>query len=304
MKKTRLVKITFFPISLIILLFISCSEIKEKGDPNYISEIKAWHSKRIENLKKETGWLNLVGLYWLKEGDNKIGSDKNNDIIFPENAPPILGIITLKDSTVTIDPASDVEIRNEGKKIGKLELVNDMKGKATMLSCGSLRWNIIKRGEKYGIRLRDLEASLLKSFSGIETYPINSDWKIEARIEKYTPPKNMIIPNVLGTMDTVLAPGAIVFIVDGQEHRLDVQDAGESYFIVFADQTSGIETYGAGRFLSVEKPKDGSKLFIDFNKAYNPPCTFTKYATCPLPPKQNHLKLEITAGEKKYGEGQ
>lgn len=279
------------------------SELKEKGEPGYIEEVKAWHGKRIENLKKENGWLNLVGLMWLKEGENKIGSDKSNDIVFPVNAPAFMGKIILKDSITLISTAKDVEITNEGKKITELELVNDLKGKPTVLACGTLRWNIIKRGEKYGIRLRDLEAPLLKSFKGIVTYPINSDWKIEASFGAYKPQKKIVIPNVLGMIDTVLSSGAIVFKHDKNEYQLDIQDAGDSYFVIFADETSGKETYGAGRFLSVSKPKEGEKFYIDFNKSYNPPCSFTKYATCPLPPKQNHLKLEVTAGEKNFGEG-
>lgn len=287
---------------IVLITFTKCYDIKEKGDQKYIYEIKNWHTKRIENLKKETGWLNLVGLFWLKQGENKIGSDKSNDIIFPENAQSFLGKIVLKDTIVTIVPSSNADITSKGKKIGEIELANDMQGKATILANGSLRWTIIKRGDKYGIRLRDLDAPLLKSFNGIDTYPINSDWKIEAHLDEYSPKKKMLIPNVLGNIDTVLSPGAIVFKINGSEHRLDVEDAGQSYFVLFADKTSGADTYGAGRFLSVPKPKDGEKLYIDFNKAYNPPCAFTKYATCPLPPSQNHLKIEVTAGEKNYGE--
>lgn len=295
-------KINIHFYAIIIFIFCSCGEhLKEKGSQDYIAEIKTWHKRRIENLKKENGWLNLVGLYWLKEGENTFGSDKGNDIIFPSKAPSFIGKFFLKDSTVKLEINDGIDVISNGKKIKSLELKNDMQGKPTILEYNSLRWFVIKRGNKYGIRLRDLESDLVKNFKGIETFPVNEDWKIEAKFEPYIPPKKIFVPNVLGMIEEENSPGALLFNKDGKEFRLDVLDEGDSYFLIFADETSGKETYGAGRFLYVNKPDSTEKIFIDFNKAYNPPCAFTKYATCPLPPKQNYLKLRITAGEKKYG---
>jgi hypothetical protein len=179
-----------------------------------------------------------------------------------------------------------------------------LKGNPTVLSYKNFRWHIIKRQDKFGVRLRDLTAPLVKNFKGIETFPINDDWKIEASFVPYNPPREILIPNVLGMIDTSKAAGKIIFKKDGKEFSLEALDGGpDSFFIIFADETSGKETYGAGRFLSVEKPKQGQKFYIDFNKAYNPPCVFTKYATCPIPPKENHLKLRVTAGEKMFEGG-
>lgn len=294
----------FLFMTLTFFLF-GCSEsLKEKGSNEYISEIKSWHSKRIENLKKENGWLNLIGLLWLKEGENKFGSDKSNDVVFPETAPNFMGKFILKDTLVTVEINPDVEVTNNGNKITTLSLQNDLKGNPTVLTYKNLRWHIIKRGPKYGVRLRDLEAPLVKNFSGIDTFPINDDWKIEAKFIPYNPMKEILVPNVLGMIDTSKAAGKILFKKDGKEFSLEALDGGEdSFFIIFGDETSGNETYGAGRFLSVEKPKEGKKFYIDFNKAYNPPCVFTKYATCPLPPKENLLKLRVTAGEKMFEGG-
>lgn len=293
-------------ISLSFLLLISCnSSLEEKGSAEYFNEIKNWHKKRVKNLKKENGWLNLVGLYWLKEGENKFGSDKSNDIDFPiGKSSPFIGSFFLKDSVVTIKVNSGVEVFLENcEQVTKMELKHDLQPSTTILDHGSLRFFVIKRGKRFGIRLRDLDAELVKKFTGIETYPINSDWKIEAKFESYNPSKIISVPNIIGTIDEEKSPGALIFSIDNEEYKLDVLDAGKSYFVIFADETSGNETYGGGRFLYVDKPDSSGKIYIDFNKAYNPPCVFTKYATCPLPPKQNHLKIEITAGEKMFEGG-
>lgn len=295
----------YFLLVFMFLLFIACSEnLKEKGSKEYIAEIKSWHNKRIENLKKENGWLNLVGLLWLKEGENKFGSDKSNDIVFPEGTPNFMGKFILQDTTVIMEVNPNVEITNNGNKVTKLKLENDLKGNPTVVAYKYFRWQIIKRQDKIGVRLRNLEAPLVKNFKGIETFPINDDWKIEAEFIPYNPPKNILVPNILGMIDTSKSLGKIVFKKDGKEFSLEALDTGpDSFFIIFADETSGKETYGAGRFLSVEKPKEGKKFYIDFNKAYNPPCVFTKYATCPLPPKENQLKIRVTAGEKMFEGG-
>jgi uncharacterized protein len=292
-----------FLIALLTLLGGCKEALKEKGNSKYIAEVKTWHSKRIENLKKENGWLNLVGLLWLKDGENKIGSGKNNDAVFPEGTPQFIGTIVLKDTLAEIEVAKGINVFCDGKKVEKMKLHADTQGKAEVLSLDSFRWNIIKRQKKIGIRLRNLAASLIKDFKGIETFPINDDWKIEAKFEPFDPPKKIPIPNILGMVDTSSAAGMIAFEKDGRKFWLDALDEGERLFVIFADETSGKETYGAGRFLYLDKPKEGEKFYIDFNKAYNPPCNFTRFATCPLPPKQNHLKLAVTAGEKTFEEG-
>lgn len=293
--------LTFF----IIIILIGCTKkIEEKGSAEYVLEINEWHAKRIENLKKENGWLNLVGLFWLKEGENKFGSDKSNYIIFPDSAPRFMGSFFLKDSTVEMKVNKGVEIFFENREqVNTVIMKHDQQKGTTIFDHGSLRWNLIKRGDKYGIRLRDLNSELVINFPGVEMFPINVDWRIEAEFESYNPPKEIDVPTVLGTIEKEKSPGALVFTKDNKKYRLDVTDAGKSYFVIFADLTNGKETYGAGRFLSVPKADSTGKIVIDFNKSYNPPCAFTKYATCPLPPKQNYLSLEVTAGEKNYGEG-
>ena len=271
-------------ISLLILLFIvpRCG-YEQKGSEEYIHKINEWHKNRIERLKRENGWLNLVGLYWLDEGKNSFGSAESNDIIFPSKAPEKIGTITLSDSLLKIEVNQNVDVLIDSQLVKH-----------------SLRWFIIKRGEKYGVRLRDLEAPLVKNFEGVERFPVNVDWRVEAEFIPYDEPKELTIPTVLGTIEKDFAPGKLLFEVDGKEYSLDPIKSGEGFFILFADHTSGEETYGAGRYLYTSGPDENNKVILDFNKAYNPPCAFTKYATCPYPPKQNHLELSVTAGEKKF----
>jgi len=297
--KTNVIIIVF---AVLIAAFSSCKQTqKDKGTTEYIAQIKEWHNQRIVNLKKETGWLNLAGLYWLKNGENKFGSGKNNDIVFPEGkAPDTIGSLFLKDSIITISVKTDVKVISAGKQVSSLKLLNDQQNNTTILEYGSLRWFIIKRGTKYGIRLRDLEAPLVKSFQDINTYPINSDWKLEAKLEPFKLPMKIEVPNILGMTEEETSPGLLVFNKDGIEYKLLPVEEGNKYFLIFADETSGKETYGAGRFLYADKVDSNGLTILDFNKAYNPPCAFTHFATCPLPPRQNHLKLSITAGEKKF----
>ncbi|MEJ2193622.1 MAG: DUF1684 domain-containing protein [Ignavibacteriaceae bacterium] len=295
-------------ISLLIitLLFISisCSEkkLEQKGSPEYISEVEQWHKNRIERLKTETGWLNLVGLYWLKEGDNAFGSSKVNDIVFPQNAPAFMGKLTLKDSTVHLVVNDGINIYNKGKLVNELDLESDASGDPTILEIGTFRWYIIKRSKGFGIRLRDLESPLLTEFDHIDRYPVRDDWNVKAKFEAYMPPKVISIPTILGDVVEEDSPGAAVFTVNGETYKIDLIDTGKRYWLIFADETSGEETYGAGRYLYTDKQDSAGNMTIDFNLAYNPPCVFTKFATCSFPPKQNFLKLKITAGEKIWGE--
>jgi len=196
-----------------------------------------------------------------------------------------------------------VEVLHNEIPVSEMIMKDDYSDSTTFLQTGSLKWNIIKRTKGFAIRLRDLNSQLVKEFKGIERFPINVDWKIEAKFKVYDPPKKIMIPDIVGTIDEESSPGAAVFEVDGKTFSMDALDAGGSrIWFIFADETSGEETYGAGRFLYTDKPDSVGKVILDFNKAYNPPCVFSKFATCPLPPKDNYLKLRIIAGEKMWGE--
>ena len=275
------------------------SDVEEYN--SYISSIHQWREKRVESLKKN--WLSLRGLYWLEEGKNTIGSDPSNNIIFPEDrAPAFIGEIHLTKNTSTVKIREGIEVFNNGNPVKEMPLQSDELGSPTLLEMGSLRWHIIKRDDRNGIRLRDSKSPYIDEFTGIESYDIDTLWRIKARFEPHIRPVTMTIHNVIGTSSQFSSPGALVFQIEGKTYKLNImseQDA-ERYWIIFADGTSGKETYGSGRYLYADAPGESGFTYIDFNMAYNPPCAFTKYATCPIAPAQNVLPVRITAGEKKY----
>lgn len=272
----------------------------------YRQEIDAWRQTRSAGLRREDGWLTLVGLFWLDEGENRFGSGAGNRVIFPEGrAPAVAGSFERHGNDVTVKTAPGVALTHDGKPVDTMLLKSDAEGgKPTILELGSLRFYVIQRGDRIGVRVKDLKSPALAAFHGVDTFPLRPDWRVAARFEPYNPPKKVPIPNILGQLTDTPSPGAVVFEKDGKTYRLDALSGGDdgSLFLIFGDPTNGRETYGAGRFLEADAPKDG-RVLVDFNKAYNPPCAFTAYATCPLPPKQNKLAVEVEAGEKKYGEG-
>jgi uncharacterized protein len=271
----------------------------------YRKEIEDWRAKRIEGLKKEDGWLTLVGLYWLKPGENRFGSDPGNPVILPEGkAPAVAGTLTLEGQMVRLNVQPGVALTANGKPVTPGMVVSaDASGKPTILELGSLSFFVIKRGDRLGVRIKDKTSPMRASFKGIDEFPIRPEWRIVARFEPYKDNKKIPIANILGQVADEISPGAVVFDWQGKTYRLDaLGDTEQGLFFVFGDQTNGKETYGAGRFLDTDPPKDG-KVVVDFNTAYNPPCAFTAFATCPLPPAQNKLALRVEAGEKKFGEG-
>lgn len=268
------------------------------------SKIQKWQSDRLASLTKDDGWLTLVGLFWLNEGENKFGSKPRNPIVLPrDKAPGVVGSLWLEEGRVRLAARPGVEITADGKPVTALDLKDDNDDSGpTILKLGTLLINVVKRGERIGVRVKDTESRTRREFKGLEYYPIDPKWSIEARFEPYQPPKTIPITNVLSMTDDETSPGALAFDVDGKTYRIDpILEKGETdLFVMIADETTGRETYGAGRYLYVSPPDASGKVVIDFNKAYSPPCAFTNFATCPLPPRQNHLPFRIEAGEKKY----
>jgi len=269
---------------------------------SYSREIETWHASRINNLRSADGWLNLAGLYWLEEGRNSFGSDPVNKIVFPAaTIAGSAGYFERNGNTVKIVVQNNVDIKVNGIAVKEAVIYEKDSGRSPVVTHGSLRWTIIRRDDKIGVRLWNLESQQAAGFKDIERYPVDSTWRIAATLRKETYPQTISITNVLGQTSRQQTPGKLVFTISGKQYTLDALEEGDHLFVIFADATSGKTTYPSGRFLYVKKPDADGVTFIDFNKAFNPPCAFTPYATCPLPPKQNVLDLEITAGEKNYG---
>ena len=278
------------------IFFAQCTGNKKKTE-NYKKSILEWRKNRMERLKQEDGWLNLAGLFWLEEGKNTIGSDPSNDIEFPEKAADKIGTVTLKDSVIYFETAEGADVKHEGERVTKIKLKTDQQKNTTRLEHSSFKWFIIDRNGKYAIRLRDLQSPLLDKLDSIPSFPVKPEWRIKAEFIPFEN-KTIEVPNVLGNTYEENVPGKLKFKIEGKAYELMPVGTKKSLFLIFGDDTNAEETYGGGRFLSVPEPDENNITYIDFNKAYNPPCAFTPYATCPLPPRENILPVKIKAGEK------
>jgi uncharacterized protein (DUF1684 family) len=271
---------------------------------DHLIRIEGWQRNRVEGLQEPDSWLTVVNLHWLMPGETTLGSGSGMGLVLPgDDVPPWLGTLTLRGQgsfdwgyspevvqTLPPDQAADLRFRV------------DAQSRPPVFRWGSLTWLVIERFGEYAIRLRDSESEALRDFSGLENFPISTDWRIAARFEPYDPPREISMPNVLDVPSTATSPGSAVFEVNGEEFSLDFTGDPESGYlsVVFGDETNGAETYSGGRFLSVEAPNQDGWIILDFNTAYNPPCVFTPYATCPVPPPGNTLAARIEAGEMMY----
>jgi hypothetical protein len=267
------------------------------------TSVLGWRAQRLGELTGDTGWLTLAGLFWLKEGDNSFGSGPGNDLILDNAAlAKTAGTFQVGGNRVRFLAQPGAGVLLNGTAVDSVALHSDAAGEPTVLASGPLRFFVIERGGKLGVRVRDLNNPRRLEFHGLQYFPISDKWVVNARFVPSPPDKRIRIVNILGMEEEAVSPGALEFTQDGREWHLDTvleRPGDQQLFIMFADTTSGQETYGGGRFLDIPLPVAGSAV-VDFNKAYNPPCALNDFATCPLPPPQNRLKLRIDAGELKY----
>ena len=264
----------------------------------YEIEIEAWRQSMDEKLRAETGWLTLTGLYWLHEGENSLGSDPDCDIILPESAPAQLGFIDFHNMQATLHRTASIEVLVDGVVAAKTTHIRDDADPfgVSRVEIGSVNFFIIRRGSQYGVRVRDRNNPARHAFTGRVWFPINSTFRVTASFSAHPQPKTLDITNVVGLIETTTNPGYVDFTLDGQSVRLEAFEGGQDQlWFVFRDTSP--QTYAASRFLYAPLNPDGTAT-LDFNKAYNPPCAFTPYATCLLPPKQNILTFPVEAGEK------
>ena len=267
------------------------------------AEVLEWQKTRDSSLRREDGWLTLVGLHWLSSGVNTIGSAAASKIKLPPNAPPSVGTLTLTNGAVTLRPAKGAPVTIDGKPVtGEVALRDDSSDDGPMIvQAGPINFQIIKRGDRFGVRVKDPQSETRVHFEGLEYFPIDPKWRVIARFEPYQPPREIDITDVTGFVSKQAVPGALAFEVYGKPYRLDaIDEGGKRLFVIFKDETSKDVTYPAGRYMYVPRPGADGTVVVDFNKSYSPPCVFTPFATCPLPPPQNRLPIRIEAGEKNW----
>ncbi len=267
----------------------------------YLEEIREWQAERLERLRSPDGWVALAGLYWLEEGDNPFGSDGSLPIVFAkDDVPGKAGTLVFDGEKVRLELAAETRVTIDGEPVesGRV-LTNDTEPSTDVLELGSFRFYVIRRGDRIGIRVRDLENPKLVAVADTEFFPVDPRFKVVGTFKPYQTPRTIAVANVLGMKEEAKVFGVVDFDLDGEAYSLIplIDDPSkESYWFPIRDSTTGKETYGAGRYVSATN-KDG-QVTIDFNRAYNPPCAVTEFATCPLPPRDNWLSVAITAGEK------
>lgn len=279
----------------VLLLLLGCAMVAATIDAPYRAQVEQWRQQREASLKADSGWLTVTGLFWLKDGDNTLGADPSNDILLPDGSPARLGNLKLQSGHVNF-AASGSGVTLKGQAVTQTEV---RPVGSDVLVAGPLQLLVIKRGERLALRLKDNNSKARREFTHLSWYPVEEDWKIKAKFIASASPTKIVFDTVIGEQETSESPGYVEFERGGVTYRLQAAGEGRRLFFVIRDQTSGKTTYAASRFLYADAPQDGN-VILDFNKAENPPCAFTAYATCPLPPPQNRLSLAITAGEQKY----
>jgi uncharacterized protein (DUF1684 family) len=286
-----------FTLSIVLLAGFAAAPAAQLS---HEEEIRDWRERRHERLSSDDGWMTLVGLEWLQEGENRIGSSPASTIPIA-GGPEDWGTLYVQGDELRFLPFSGKGITVDGKEVSEVMLVADSQGEPTVVQSGDLSFYVIFRAS-YALRIKHTKAQALLDFTGVPSYQFQPDWKYEARFIPAPDGETIEIGNVLGQLSPSSVYGHVEFERGGVSYRLLAlgDEDSESLWFLFADRTSGRETYGAGRFLYSDGMPENGRLVVDFNKAYNPPCAFNDYSTCPLPPQQNRLNLEVTAGEKDY----
>jgi uncharacterized protein len=293
---TRSRMVALVAVVLVAAAVLALRASAESPDSAYVQEFEKWKAEQTDDLK--TNWLSLAGLFWLKAGTNTFGSDASNTIVFPKG-PPHAGEFVLEGKNVTLHLPPDTKATIGGKAATTAKLDPDTSNHATKVEMGSLVFHVIVRGEKVGIRVKDRESAAAHDFNGMMFYPLDLNYRITATWLPSNGHKKVAIPTAIGDASEQITPGTVQFKVNGTDVTLTALggDPKTGLFFVFNDATAKSDTYPGGRFLATGAV-EASKVVLDFNRAYNPPCAVTPYATCPLAPKENRLTVAIPAGEK------
>src|SRR5438874_897699 len=278
--------------------------IASAADPQHIKEVEAWRAKHEADYRRD--WVSIDGLFFFKPGENRAGSAASNDIVLSSSLPPSVGTFVLEGDRVRFTPAAGAAITRKGDPIDRpIDLESDdVVGPAPEpLIVNGVRLVIHRSGDRLSLRVRDENGAQARSFLGFRWFAIDEKFRVTGRFIPDVAPHEMRIPNMLGDIDTYKTEGVVEFALLGKTMRLrPMTTRPKRFYFIFKDESSGRETYSAARFLYSDLRDDGTTV-LDFNEAYNPPCAFNPYTTCPIPPKENRLTLKILAGEKAYPHG-
>lgn len=292
---------------IVILSGSACVVAAEVIDPPrdaYRADVERWHAARVERLRNPEGWLSLFGLDWIDAGTHVVGSGAAAAVRLPGEMPERIGVLNVSEAGVTFQPEPGVPVADADGELTEARVLDtDRDGDPTVLSIGSVRFYVIERGDRLAVRVKDLAHPRIAAFQGIERYPVDPAWRARATVIAPGPEERVSIPDVTGAETDQPVAGRLRFVLGGSEHTLTALDGGDGFFLVFGDETNGETTYGGGRFLVTEAPDSSGHVVVDFNRAYNPPCVFSPYATCPLPPEENRLSIRVEAGECANVEG-
>jgi len=270
----------------------------------YAADTKEWRATRLDAIAGADGWSTLAGLFWLDSAAYTIGSGPGNTIVLPgDHTPARLGSISISGSIVQFRAAAGATVMSDTTRVDSITVQSDKSGHGTLLRNGSVTYRLIERGGRLAIRVKDSLFTGRRAFAGLDYYPLDTSLRVLAKLVPHTSPRTLRILNVIGQTDEYRSPGVLHFTVSGVAHTLTAAYEGKDttqYFLLFRDSTSRTATYPAGRFMYTTPADSAGYVILDFNRAYNPPCAFTNFATCPLPPAENLLNVAITAGEKRY----
>jgi uncharacterized protein (DUF1684 family) len=270
------------------------------ADATYVKSVEDWRARAEKGLRKDNGWLTLAGRYVMQPGVNTFGTGKGNDIVFPEGlGPERMGTVTVEPGRVFVKLEPGLTMQKDGISMTDKVMGTDPENRDWVALGPRAAFHVIEREGRYVLRLADNQSEVRAKFGGRVWYDIDDRYRVPAKFVPYDPPRKIAIVNVLDEVSDEPAPGYVEFELYGRKYRLDVVGDDTGLFMIFRDDTAGATTYGSGRFLYVEeKPVPGAAFVLDLNRAYNPPCAFSEFTTCPLPPKQNILKVKLEAGEK------
>jgi uncharacterized protein (DUF1684 family) len=265
----------------------------------YLAEIAEWKAERVASLKGPTGFLNLIGLFWLRQDVSTFGSSPDSDFVLPDHAAATVGSFHRENEQLVMSVENGIEVFHDQTPIREIVMDDDQSDQPVVLTHGSLAWTVIRRDEKLAVRVRDFDNPAIEAFKPIKYFRVDRSFRVPAILERFDEPRQLRVDTVITGLDwRPQSPGKLKFEFAGESYELEAYISGDELFMVFGDLTNSRETYPAGRFLYASMPDESGLTILDFNKAYNPPCAFNDFATCPVASPQNRLKTKILAGEQ------